>query len=130
MKKITVTDKKIADTSDFYGIFFEDINHAADGGLYGELVRNRAFEFSPMDNPEYQALTAWKKIEPCGTAVSQMISNKSPYSKKNPNYLVLDIKTDGQRCGIKNLGYNSGIAVTEGESYVFSCYAKVKQFAV
>ena len=61
MKKITVTDKKIADTSDFYGIFFEDINHAADGGLYGEMVRNRAFEFSPMDNPEYQALTAWKK---------------------------------------------------------------------
>lgn len=124
MKKITVTDKKIADTSDFYGIFFEDINHAADGGLYGELVRNRAFEFSPMDNPEYQALTAWKKIEPYGTAVSQMISNKSSYSKKNPNYLVLDIKTDGQRCGIKNLGYNSGIAVTEGDSYVFSCYAK------
>ena len=49
--------------SDFYGIFFEDINHAADGGLYGEMIRNRAFEFSPMDNPSYQALTAWKRIE-------------------------------------------------------------------
>ena len=50
MNKITVTTNKKASMSDFYGIFFEDINHAADGGLYGEMIRNRAFEFSPMDN--------------------------------------------------------------------------------
>ena len=56
MNKITVTTNKKASMSDFYGIFFEDINHAADGGLYGEMIRNRAFEFSPMDNPSYQAL--------------------------------------------------------------------------
>ena len=31
--------------STMYGIFFEDINYAADGGLYGELVKNRSFEF-------------------------------------------------------------------------------------
>lgn len=48
MNKITVTTNKKASMSDFYGIFFEDINHAADGGLYGEMIRNRAFEFSPM----------------------------------------------------------------------------------
>mgnify|MGYP003233107598 FL=1 len=54
MNKITVTTNKKASMSDFYGIFFEDINHAADGGLYGEMIRNRAFEFSPMDNPSYQ----------------------------------------------------------------------------
>lgn len=46
MNKITVTSNKKASMSDFYGIFFEDINHAADGGLYGEMIRNRAFEFS------------------------------------------------------------------------------------
>ena len=45
MNKITVTTNKKASMSDFYGIFFEDINHAADGGLYGEMIRNRAFEF-------------------------------------------------------------------------------------
>ena len=50
MNKITVTANEKASMDDFYGIFFEDINHAADGGLYGEMVRNRAFEFSPMDN--------------------------------------------------------------------------------
>ena len=41
MNKITVTTNKKASMSDFYGIFFEDINHAADGGLYGEMIRGR-----------------------------------------------------------------------------------------
>lgn len=124
MNKLTVTTKETASMDDFYGIFFEDINHAADGGLYGEMIRNRAFEFSPMDNPSYQALTAWKKIEEGGATVSAMVSNKSPLSQKNPNYLVLSITKTGTRAGIKNLGYNSGIAVKKGESYKFSCYAK------
>lgn len=124
MNKITVTTNKKASMSDFYGIFFEDINHAADGGLYGEMIRNRAFEFSPMDNPSYQALTAWKRIEEGGASVSSFVSNKSPFSKRNPNYLILEINKTGTRAGIKNLGYNSGIAVKENESYNFSCYAK------
>ena len=124
MNKITVTTNKKASMSDFYGIFFEDINHAADGGLYGEMIRNRAFEFSPMDNPSYQALTAWKRIEEGGASVSSFVSNKSPFSKRNPNYLILEINKAGTRAGIKNLGYNSGIAVKEDESYNFSCYAK------
>ena len=124
MNKITITANEKASMDDFYGIFFEDINHAADGGLYGEMVRNRAFEFSPMDNPSYQALTAWKKIEQGGASVSASVSNKSPFSQKNPNYLVLEIVNTGERAGIKNLGYNSGIAVKEGADYNFSCYAR------
>lgn len=124
MNKITVTTNQKASMDDFYGIFFEDINHAADGGLYGEMVRNRAFEFSPMDNPTYQALTAWKKIEQGGASVSASVSNKAPFSQKNPNYLVLEIAETGERAGIKNLGYNSGFAVKEGASYNFSCYAR------
>ena len=39
-----------------YGVFFEDINYAADGGLYAELVRNRSFEFLPVDNRSYTGL--------------------------------------------------------------------------
>ena len=124
MNKITVTANEKASMDDFYGIFFEDINHAADGGLYGEMVRNRAFEFSPMDNPSYQALTAWKKIEQGGASVSASVSNKAPFSQRNPNYLVLEIADTGARAGIKNLGYNSGIAVKEGTDYNFSCYAR------
>ena len=126
MNKITVKSKEKASMEDFYGIFFEDINHAADGGLYGEMVRNRAFEFSPMDNPSYQALTAWKKIEQGGASVSASVSNAAPFSKRNPNYLVLEITNPGERAGIKNLGYNSGIAVEKDKEYRFSCYAKAE----
>lgn len=124
MKKIVVTNKKKASMEDFYGIFFEDLNHAADGGLYAEKVRNRAFEFSPADNTEYQSLTAWKKIEEGGAVVAASVSDKAPYSKKNPHYLVLEITDTGKRAGIKNLGYNSGIAVEKGGEYNFSCYGK------
>ncbi len=124
MNKITVTQNKKASMNDFYGIFFEDINHAADGGLYGEMIRNRAFEFSPIDEPRYHSLTAWKKIEQGGAAVSACTSNKAPFSKKNPNYLVLEIAEAGERAGIKNLGYNSGLAVKAGNDYSFSCYAR------
>lgn len=48
---------------DLFGIFFEDLNHAADGGLYAELLQNRSFEFDPVDNPSYHSLTAWETIQ-------------------------------------------------------------------
>ena len=51
------TKEKREATGDLFGIFFEDINHAADGGLYAELVQNRAFEFDPIDNKKYHVLT-------------------------------------------------------------------------
>ena len=127
MKKITVTANKKASMNDFYGIFFEDINHAADGGLYAEKVRNRAFEFSPIDNTSYQALTAWKKIEEGGASVSASVRNSSPYSKKNPDYLVLEVSDAGKRAGIKNLGWGSGIAAEEGAEYKFTCYARAEK---
>ena len=38
------TNKRTEDIGDLFGLFFEDINHAADGGLYGELIQNRSFE--------------------------------------------------------------------------------------
>ncbi|TDD88611.1 hypothetical protein E1202_13635 [Saccharopolyspora karakumensis] len=41
-----------------YGIFYEDINRAADGGLYAELVQNRAFEYDPADNTDHVPLTS------------------------------------------------------------------------
>ncbi|WP_344679556.1 hypothetical protein [Saccharopolyspora taberi] len=46
-----------AAASTMYGVFYEDINRAADGGL----VRNRSFEYDPADNPGYTPLTAWEQ---------------------------------------------------------------------
>src|SRR5690349_7174492 len=58
----------IADS--MYGIFFEDINYAADGGLHGELVRNRSFEFLPVDNSSFTGLTAWTPSGGTATTVN------------------------------------------------------------
>ncbi|MDR6611177.1 alpha-L-arabinofuranosidase C-terminal domain-containing protein [Leifsonia sp. 1010] len=44
---------------DMWGVFFEDINSSADGGLYAELIRNRDFSFTDRDHPDWDALTGW-----------------------------------------------------------------------
>ena len=129
------TKEKREATGDLFGIFFEDINHAADGGLYAELIQNRAFEFDPIDNKQYHALYAWEKCclntvkEACKSAnqadeenVSLTILTDSPYTKKNPHYLRITAKTP--YAGVENIGFNSGIALEGGETYHFSCYLR------
>lgn len=114
------------DVSDLYGIFFEDLNHAADGGLYGELIQNRAFEFCMQDNPTYTGLTAWEARQGSGE-VKLSIETGSPVNAANPHYLAVDILAAGKGTGFCNTGYNSGIPLRAGESYRFSCYARREQ---
>lgn len=123
------TKEKREATGDLFGIFFEDINHAADGGLYAELIQNRAFEFDPIDNKNYHALYAWmpcqldeKNGQTDAADVSLTILTDSPYTKKNPHYLR--ITANSAAAGVKNLGFNSGIALEGGETYHFSCYLR------
>ncbi len=111
---------------DLYGIFFEDLNHAADGGLYGELVQNRSFEFDPVDNKAYHGLTAWEVLQGDGQ-VSARVLTGGAVSGKNPHYLALDIQEEGNDVGIQNMGYNTGIPLRAGETYYFSCYGKREQ---
>ncbi len=122
--KITVdTRDKGAKLNDLFGIFFEDINHAADGGLYAELVQNRSFEFDPIDNPAYNSLTAWEKIERGVADLSIAVEEEYPLNERNEHYLVIDIKKAGEGAGVMNTGYNSGIPIKAGRKYFFSCYA-------
>lgn len=114
------------DIADLYGIFFEDLNHAADGGLYGELVRNRAFEFCALDNAAYDGLTAWEPLHGAGEVKLSVVTG-APVDSHNPHYLALDVLTAGDGTGFKNLGYNSGIPLMAGASYRFSCYARREQ---
>jgi len=63
-----------------WGIFFEDINFGADGGLYAELVKNRSFEFpDPM--------MGWTKIPPGDAAGGIEIRDEDPFNAANPHYL-------------------------------------------
>lgn len=83
-------DQPGADLGDLYGIFFEDLNHAADGGLYAEMVQNRSFEFCMVDNPEYHALTAWETaqgtpLQPTPLTLRVLID--APLNPTNQHYL-------------------------------------------
>ncbi len=95
-----------------YGIFFEDINYAADGGLYAELVKNRSFEF-PED--PLQGWKAFGKVE---------VKDDGPF-QRNPHYVRLsDPGHPHKWTGLDNEGF-FGIGVKQGESYRFSVWARV-----
>ncbi|WP_327730544.1 carbohydrate binding domain-containing protein [Streptomyces sp. NBC_00487] len=105
---------KIDDT--MYGVFFEDINRAADGGLYAELVQNRSFEYSTADNRAYTPLTSWAVD---GTA--QVVNDAGRLNERNRNYLSL-----GAGSAVTNAGYNTGVRVEEGKKYDFSVWARAE----
>lgn len=124
MNKITIFNDKVkADLGDMFGIFFEDLNHAADGGLYGEMIQNRSFEFDPVDNGKYTHMTAWEKVERQGKA-QDYILDKGAFCETNPHYLCLNILEEGNAVGIRNTGFEPGIFVEEGKKYIFTIYAK------
>ncbi|KQW01848.1 alpha-L-arabinofuranosidase C-terminal domain-containing protein [Streptomyces sp. Root369] len=103
---------KIDDT--MYGVFFEDINRAADGGLYAELVQNRSFEYSTADNSSYTPLTSWTVA-----GAGQVVNDDGRLGERNRNYLSL-----GAGSSVTNAGYNTGIHVDEGKKYDFSVWAR------
>ncbi|MEV0172361.1 alpha-L-arabinofuranosidase C-terminal domain-containing protein [Streptomyces sp. NPDC050803] len=105
---------KIDDT--MYGVFFEDINRAADGGLYAELVQNRSFEYSTADNGSYTPLTSWATD---GTA--EVVNDAGRLNERNRNYLSL-----GAGSSVTNAGYNTGVHVDAGKRYDFSVWARAE----
>ena len=98
-----------------HGIFFEDINYGADGGLYAELVQNRSFEHS-------EHLYAWGTVNRCGYG-DVAIATADPLNAKNPHYVRLTVRDGGSGFGVANYGFG-GIAVRVGESYFFSVRAR------
>ena len=103
------------------GIFFEDINYAADGGLYAELVQNRDFEYSSKDGSRqgWDSGYAWSVT---GGQGSFTIATEHPIHENNPHYAVLDIRQTG--ASLQNDGYD-GITLKKGEKYDFSCFARI-----
>lgn len=94
-----------------YGVFFEDINFGADGGLYAELVKNRSFEFP-------QPFVGWT---PFGNVT---VMDENPAFDRNPHYVR--IVNDGRllRAGLDNEGYR-GIGLKNGKEYRFTVHARV-----
>ena len=103
------------------GIFFEDINYAADGGLYAELVQNRSFEYSQLARSEWNHFTAWEIAERGGRG-SLDLEGAFPIHPNNPHYGVLLIRDAGP-VALVNGGFD-GIAVRAGESYDLSFFGR------
>ncbi len=111
--------KKISDQ--LLGIFFEDINYAADGGLYAELIQNRGFEYQPSDRGNDKNWNSYKAWTTSGNNVDFKIDSISPIHENNRHYAVLNINTIGS--GLINEGWD-GIPVEKGEKYDFSVFAR------
>jgi alpha-L-arabinofuranosidase len=143
-----VSAQKIANSKkishDLFGLFFEDINYAADGGLYAEQVQNRSFEYSPADNRQWHSLSFWEYITPGFSYGYFNVETNTPVHVNNPHYAVLNIEhigtvpvnSGGQRqllpasittgrpgVGIKNSGF-ANMVTKNGGQYNFSLFAK------
>jgi alpha-L-arabinofuranosidase len=107
---IDAADRSKDVSDNMWGLFFEDINSAADGGLYAELVQNRSFE---MDDHLY----SWE------TEGDVTVNIENPICENNPTYVTL-----GAGASIINDGFQ-GISVKAGEKYDFSVYTDNGSFS-
>lgn len=112
-RQLTLQANKLgaAISSTMYGIFFEDINYGADGGLYAEMVENHSFEFP-------QSLMCWRTIGNVSVGIDK------PAFDHNPHYVTLgDPGHREKRTCIENAGY-FGMGLKKDMTYNFSLYAR------
>ncbi|MBS1662667.1 MAG: carbohydrate binding domain-containing protein [Bacteroidetes bacterium] len=105
-----------------YGLMTEEINYSYDGGLYGELIRNRAFRNNAMtaDN--------WSLIEDGGARGKMSLDRQEPVGEALPVSLKMEVAEPGMRTGVANEGY-WGIPVRPRTTYSVSFYAKASKAA-
>ena len=120
-----------------YGIFLEDINHALDGGMYAELVKNRSFEFGPaaekenyhgwnVSDAEAVEFTIFNDGEPLNPDALPA-NNASALNRHNSHFARIIVRSEAAGDGwggIGNRGFLKGLAVEENKDYYFSAYLK------
>lgn len=107
-----------------YGLFFEDINYAADGGLYAEMIENRSFEaLKSLGNgaTTYDGGYGWSAYPKSGSGASLNLKSDGGLNENNPHYLEF-IASDTQK-SFKNQAYD-GVYMESGKKYNVSLYAK------
>ena len=121
--------KQISD--ELLGIFFEDISHAADGGIFAELVQNGSFEYSPIERDGWGAGTAWRFSRP-GHSLGRIEPRMdNPLHPNNPTYMRIYIERVGHYydfdgwtgVGMENSGFD-GISLKAGAKYDFSAFLR------
>jgi alpha-N-arabinofuranosidase len=133
--QINVDKVKAQVSPNLYGLMTEEINYSYDGGLYGELIRNRVFKGSetprggrrggPATAPGVNVLAHWSVAKYNGSDATISLETAQPLNDALGNSLKLDASalTTGQKVGIANDGY-WGIPVRPNTSYRASFYAR------
>jgi alpha-L-arabinofuranosidase len=120
MQAQTVTVSASKPTADvkptMWGVFFEDINFAADGGLYSELIKNRSFEFT-------LSTMGWT-LQKQGGEGRMYTTFYSPANANNPHYLEVVVDATNGPVALENEGFR-GMGIRADESYNFSAMSKV-----
>ena len=107
---------------DLVGVFFEDLNYAADGGLYAELLQNRSFEYSATEQPGWGPLTGWELVKGGGGDGNLGLGDARPVHPNNPHYLILTVSEPGAGVGVANEGFDQ-LPVEAGRSYEATFWA-------
>ncbi len=131
-ESVTITVDTSAEkpiSPDLVGIFFEDLNYAADGGLYAELVQNRSFEYQATEQPTWGPMTGWDFVQRGGGKGDFWVDSSCPIPPNNPHSLLMEVKSAGEGVGLSNAGFD-GIAVATGEKYDFSVFARMLNVGV
>jgi len=100
-----------------WGIFFEDINFGADGGLYAELVKNRSFEFN-------MPMMGWKVVKEKEAEATTLIINRQQGDTTNPRFIRVTRNNTAGKLQLINEGFK-GMGIQQNEQYHFSVLAKL-----
>ena len=128
--QLEISQKKGVDIQqNMYGLFFEDINYAADGGLYAEMIENRSFEAQKSLGKgavSYDGLYGWSVYPSNGSGASMLTKSTEGLNENNKNYI--EFTASGTQKGFKNQAYD-GIYMEAGKSYKVSLFAKKGTYA-
>ncbi|MBV5315062.1 MAG: hypothetical protein JZU47_17295 [Prolixibacteraceae bacterium] len=139
---IDASQTGIAISPRLYGIFFEEINHAGEGGLYAEMVQNRDFEITSIPAGSNMGgnlvrtkdgwqerkvfgneLHGWSFLSEGGAAGDIRLQHDHPLNGKNPASMRLIVTKAGSRSGVYNSGF-WGMNFMQGETYNLAFYAR------
>ncbi|HBF33051.1 TPA: hypothetical protein DDW35_00670, partial [Candidatus Sumerlaeota bacterium] len=144
--KITVKADQpgITISPNLYGVFYEEISRAGDGGLYAEMIQNRSFEDTKkelLSVPLSEKPGAWELVKEDGANVIMALDDSKPLNEKNKHSLKVTITNPGKGAGVANIGFHhtdvgrdkritekyqlqNGIPVQKGKQYNLSVYVR------
>ncbi|MBN2588996.1 MAG: carbohydrate binding domain-containing protein [Sedimentisphaerales bacterium] len=143
---IDAAASRVETSPDLYGIFYEEISRAGEGGLSAELVQNRDFEATNLpdgwtqeDTDIYTAkgrhynqwwdtdnpTLAWSLVADGDAEGSISLEKENPLNERNPHSIKLTATKIGKRIGVSNSGF-WGMNIQQGEAYDLSFYARTE----